>query len=103
MRCYKFNQNVFLFLFFKATLGEIFNQINTAELEEVRKRAIKFLVAKIPGLFTGVESTGTATATATAAANNTSPLNKELEDLIVKHVKQVCGVIICVFILNVLV
>lgn len=99
MRCYKFNQNVFLFLFFKATLGEIFNQINTAELEEVRKRAIKFLVAKIPGLFTGVDST----ATATAAANNTSPLNKELEDLIVKHVKQVCGVIICVFILNVLV
>jgi hypothetical protein len=66
-------------LFFKATLNEIFNQINTAELEEVRKRAIKFLVSKLPGLF---DNTGAATATNT-------PFNKELEDIIVKNVKQV--------------
>lgn len=65
-------------MFFKATLNEIFNQINTAELEEVRKRAIKFLVSKLPGLF---DSTG-------AAPTNT-PFNKELEDIIVKNVKQV--------------
>jgi len=64
--------------FLKATLNEIFNQINTAELEEVRKRAIKFLVAKLPGLF---DSTGT--------APPASPFNKELEDIIVKNVKQV--------------
>ena len=67
-------------MFFKATLNEIFNQINTAELEEVRKRAIKFLVSKLPGLF---DNTGAA-----ATATNT-PFNKELEDIIVKNVKQV--------------
>jgi hypothetical protein len=62
----------------KSTLGEIFNQINTAELEEVRKRAIKFLVSKLPALFA-------------ASANATTPslFNKELEDLVIKNVKQV--------------
>jgi hypothetical protein len=60
----------------KASLNEIFNQINTAELDEVRKRAIKFLVAKIPTLL--VE---------TAISPATS--NKELEDLVIKNVKEV--------------
>ena len=68
------NLSVFLL---KATLNEIFNQINTAELEEVRKRAIKFLVAKLPGLFDS-----------SAAPSPTNPFNKELEDIIVKNVKQ---------------
>jgi len=72
-----FLSNLFLFSI-KATLNEIFNQINTAELEEVRKRAIKFLVGKLPGLFD---------VSATAPPN--SPFNKELEDIIVKNVKQV--------------
>lgn len=59
----------------KSTLGEIFNQITTAELEEVRKRAIKFLVSKIPTLFgPGLSNT---------------IYNKEFEDLVVTHVKQV--------------
>jgi hypothetical protein len=66
----------------KSTLNEIFNQINTAELEEVRKRAIKFLVSKLPGLF-DVSSQ----ASAAPPANN--PFNKELEDVIIKNVKQV--------------
>jgi hypothetical protein len=63
-------------------LAEIFNQIATAELEEVRKRAIRFLVSKVPGLFT-------ATSPAASADTATNLFNKELEDLIVKHVKQV--------------
>lgn len=62
----------------KSTLNEIFNQINTAELEQVRKRAIKFLVTKMPILLEYV-----ATETPTPAAN------KEFEDLIIKNVKQV--------------
>ena len=56
-------------------MNEIFNQITTAELEEVRKRAIKFLVSKLPTL---IES----------SATNTQ-FNKEFEDLVVKNVKQV--------------
>jgi hypothetical protein len=56
-------------------LNEIFNQITTAELEEIRKRAIKFLVSKLPTL---IES----------SATNTQ-FNKEFEDLVVKNVKQV--------------
>ena len=55
----------------KATLDEIFNQITTAVLEEVRKRAIKFLVVKIPALLAE------------------HVLGKELEDALVKHVKLV--------------
>ena len=57
---------------FAATLNEIFNQINTAEVEEVRKRAIKFLVAKIPAFM----------------KESAEGAHKDLEDLIVKHVKQ---------------
>lgn len=59
----------------KSTLNEIFNQITTADLEEVRKRAIKFLVAKIPGYLEQSTTSGIST--------------KDLEDSIVKHVKTV--------------
>lgn len=55
----------------KSTLDEIFNQINTAELEIVRKRAIKFLVAKIPVILK-------------ESAENSI---KGFEEAIVKHVK----------------
>ena len=61
----------------KETLNAIFNQINTAELEEIRKRAIKFLVTKLPVM---IEST---------ASGNGAIINKEVEELLVKHVKQV--------------
>ena len=50
----------------------MFNQISTAELDEVRKRAIKFLVTKLPAF---IEESPAPT--------------KEFEDLVVKHVKQV--------------
>ena len=65
----------------KETLNAIFNQINTAELEEIRKRAIKFLVAKIPAM---VEPAGAGAVTAASTV-----INKEVEELLVKHVKQV--------------
>ena len=58
----------------KSTLNEIFNQINTAELEEVRKRAIKFLVSKLPLYL--------------QQTNEINP-TKDLEESIVKHVKTV--------------
>ena len=72
-------------------MGEIFNQIRSAELEEVRKRAIKFLVTKIPTLFPPVHGliAQHLPITATAAANANTPFNKEFEDLVVKHIKQV--------------
>lgn len=60
----------------KSVLNEMFNQINTAELEEVRKRAIKFLVCKIPALLKEPETP------------ELILLHKGLEDAIVKHVKQ---------------
>ena len=76
---YFISNKVTLFYLYKiATLNEIFNQINTAELEEVRKRAIKFLVTKLSGLFDS-----------TATPSPSNPFNKELEDIIVKNVKQV--------------
>lgn len=53
----------------KISLKEIFNQITTTEVEEVRKRAIKFLVAKVPQLET--------------------ILNRDIEEFIVKSTKQV--------------
>lgn len=56
----------------KSTLNEIFNQINTAVVETVRKRAIKFLVAKIPALLKEFPDCA----------------NKPLEEEIIKHVKQ---------------
>jgi hypothetical protein len=73
-----FFNNIFIIIIILATLNEIFNQINTAELEEVRKRAIKFLVTKIP-VYIEQQSTATAAATTT----------KDLEDLIIKQVKTV--------------
>ena len=63
----------------KSSLNEIFNQINTAELEQVRKRAIQFLVSKIPALFEE----------ANRNPSPTSPFNKELEESLVKHIKHV--------------
>lgn len=54
----------------------MFNQINTAELEQVRKRAIKFLCEKLPLLLSSTSEAGSA-----------SLFNKELEDLILKYVK----------------
>jgi hypothetical protein len=51
----------------KATLVEIFNHIKSTDLEEVRKRAIKFLVTKLPTL----------------------ELNKEAEELVIKLTKEV--------------
>ena len=68
-----------------ATLGEIFNQIGSAELEEVRKRAIKFLVTKIPTLFPPVHGL----ITQHLPTNSATPFNKEFEELVVKHIKQV--------------
>lgn len=55
-----------------ATLGEIFNQINTSDLEQVRKRAIKFLVIKIQALM----------------KDSSEGSHKDLEESIVKNVKQ---------------
>lgn len=68
----------------KSTLGEIFNQIGSAELEEVRKRAIKFLVTKIPTLFPPVHGL----ITQHLPTNSATPFNKEFEELVVKHIKQ---------------
>lgn len=56
----------------KSTLGEIFNQINTSDLEQVRKRAIKFLVIKIQALMKDTPEVSL----------------KDLEESIVKNVKQ---------------
>jgi hypothetical protein len=62
----------FLFQNLKATLSEIFNQITTAELEVVRKRAIRFLVAKVPSILEQQQQN-----------------SHEFEELVIKHVKQV--------------
>ena len=75
-------------------MSEIFNQINTAELEKVRKRAISFLASKIPPLFENsnpISSSNQANNNNNNSSNsNTSSLaNKDLEDLIIKHIKQV--------------
>lgn len=61
----------------KETLNAIFNQINTAELEEIRKRAIKFLVAKLPVMIEPNSS------------SSSGIINKDVEELLVKHIKQV--------------
>ena len=55
-----------------ATLNEIFNQITTSDVDEVRKRAIKFLLAKVPSFL-----------------DEPTPQAKELEETIIKDVKQV--------------
>jgi len=70
--CFKYINLKFVLFYFilQAALNEIFNQINTAVVEEVRKRAIKFLVAKLPAY---LEQSG----------------SKDLEDIIIKHVKTV--------------
>lgn len=59
----------------KSALNEIFNQINTAVVEEVRKRAIKFLVAKLPAYLQSV----------TVLPGG----SKDLEEIIIRHVKTV--------------
>lgn len=61
---------MFHFIAITVTLTEIFNQINTADLEEVRKRAIKFLVHKIPTIESEV-------------------MSKDVEDYLIKQIKQV--------------
>lgn len=66
-----------IILIFKATLNEMFNQINTAELDKVRKRGIKFLCAKLPQFFSSGSSDP-----------SFSMFNKEIEDLLVKNVKR---------------
>lgn len=55
----------------------MFNQINTAELDQVRKRAVKFLCAKIPQFFSNA-----------ASDPSYSVFNKEIEDLLVINVKR---------------
>ena len=54
----------------RTTLTEMFNHINTAGIEEVRKRAIRYLVTKIPQLESNV-------------------LTKDVEDFLIKQIKQV--------------
>jgi len=54
-------------------LKEIFKNINTAELDIIRKRAIKFLVNKIPILLKDT--------------SEDPALFKGLEDLVINHVK----------------
>ncbi|CAF0728769.1 unnamed protein product [Brachionus calyciflorus] len=60
----------------KASLDEMFNQINTAELDQVRKRGIKFLCTKLPQFFSSASTD-----------SSFSMFNKEIEDLLVKNVK----------------
>ena len=47
----------------------------------MRKRAIQFLVAKIPTLFTSASNL--------SGSGGATTFNKDFEDLVVKHVKQV--------------
>lgn len=64
------------FCFQTATLDEMFNQINTAELDQVRKRGIKFLCTKLPQFFSSA-----------ATDTSFSMFNREIEDILVKNVK----------------
>ncbi|RNA30903.1 apoptosis inhibitor 5 isoform X2 [Brachionus plicatilis] len=61
----------------RVTLNEMFNQINTAELDQVRKRGIKFLCGKLPQFFSSATTDPSC-----------SIFNKEIEDLLVKNVKR---------------
>jgi hypothetical protein len=59
-------------------------------LEKVRKRAIQFLVSKIPTIFETDSSPATPAAPSTTVTTNSTQLvTKDLEDLVVKYVKKV--------------
>jgi hypothetical protein len=63
------------------TISEIFNQINVSEIDQVRKRAINFLVTKLPLFIDNNSAT-------TTAASTEFHLNKDIEDLLVQNVKK---------------
>jgi hypothetical protein len=75
----------------KATLTEIFNQISTTEVEEVRKRAIRFLTYKIPLLDTSGQQ-GIQNASTDTVAGDRAVLTKDVENFLIKLIKQVLGI-----------